>query len=140
VILLAVIAVLMAEPLQQVNALKNVLQGVDNMASALMFVVIAQVDFGSWARCSPAGRSPGPGRRTGRKTLAPVALRAFIVVIGVAGSNSSAESIGRTPCLDGAREGVLEMTFLNTVHREALCARVLLLAKSSHARPSSRPR
>lgn len=45
VILLAVMAVLMSEPLQQVNALKNVLQGVDNVASASMFVLIAQVDW-----------------------------------------------------------------------------------------------
>jgi hypothetical protein len=45
VILLAVVEFLMAEPLQQINALKNVLQAVDNAASALLFVAIADIDW-----------------------------------------------------------------------------------------------
>ncbi len=85
VILLAVMAVLMAEPLQQVNALKNVLQGVDNVASALMFVVIARVDWLVVALLAGGAIAGGQvGAKVGRR-LPPVALRAFIVVIGVAG-------------------------------------------------------
>ncbi|CAN5189407.1 sulfite exporter TauE/SafE family protein [soil metagenome] len=85
VILLAVMAVLMAEPLQQVNALKNVLQGVDNLASALMFVVIAQVEWLAVALLAGGAIAGGQvGAKVGRR-LPPVALRAFIVVIGVAG-------------------------------------------------------
>jgi len=85
VILLAVMAVLMAEPLQQVNALKNVLQGVDNVASALMFVVIARVDWLVVALLAGGAIAGGQvGAKVGRR-LPPVALRVFIVVIGVAG-------------------------------------------------------
>jgi len=85
VILLAVMAVLMAEPLQQVNALKNVLQGVDNVASALMFVLIAQVD---WLVVTLLASGAIVGGQVGAKVgrcLPPVVLRAFIVVVGLAG-------------------------------------------------------
>jgi len=85
VILLAVMGVLMAEPLQQVNALKNVLQGVDNVASALIFVVIAQVDWLVVALLAFGAIVGGQvGAKAGRR-LPPTALRAFIVVVGVAG-------------------------------------------------------
>lgn len=85
VILLAVMALLMAEPLQQVNALKNVLQGVDNVASALVFVVIAQVDWAVVALLAGGAVVGGQvGAKVGRR-LSPTVLRAFIVVVGVAG-------------------------------------------------------
>ncbi|MBA3636807.1 MAG: sulfite exporter TauE/SafE family protein [Rubrobacteraceae bacterium] len=85
VILLAVMAVLMSEPLQQVNALKNVLQGVDNVASALMFVLIAQVDWLVVALLAGGAIVGGQiGAKVGRR-LPPGVLRAFIVVVGVAG-------------------------------------------------------
>jgi len=85
VILLAIMAVLMAEPLQQVNALKNVLQGVDNTASALTFVLIARVDWLVVFLLAGGAIVGGQvGARVGRR-LPPAVLRAFIVVIGVAG-------------------------------------------------------
>jgi len=85
VILLAVMAVLMSEPLQQVNALKNVLQGVDNVASALVFVVIARVDWPVVALLAGGAIVGGQiGAKVGRR-LPPTVLRAFIVVIGVVG-------------------------------------------------------
>lgn len=85
VILLAVIAVLIAGPLQQVNALKNVLQGVDNVASALVFVVIAQVDWLVVALLAGGAIIGGQvGARLGRR-LPSTALRALIVVVGVVG-------------------------------------------------------
>lgn len=85
VILLAVMAVLMSEPLQQVNALKNVLQGVDNVASALVFILIAQVDWLVVALIAGGAIVGGQiGAKVGRR-LHPAVLRAVIVVIGVAG-------------------------------------------------------
>lgn len=85
VILLSVMAVLMAEPLQQVNALKNVLQGVDNVASALMFVLIARVDWLVVVLLAGGAIVGGQvGAKVGRR-LPPAVLRAFIVVIGVVG-------------------------------------------------------
>ncbi len=85
VILLAVMGLLMAEPLQQVNALKNVLQAVDNGASALMFAVLAPVDWSVVALLAGGAILGGQvGAKVGRRLPAGV-LRGAIVVIGVAG-------------------------------------------------------
>lgn len=85
VILLALMGVLMAEPLQQVNALKNVLQAVDNAASALMFVVVAHVDWLVVLLLAGGAIVGGQvGAKVGRR-LSPTVLRAAIVVVGVAG-------------------------------------------------------
>lgn len=85
VILLAIMSVLMSEPLQQVNALKNVLQGVDNVASALIFILIAQVNWLVVALLAGGAIVGGQiGAKVGRR-LPPTLLRAFIVVVGVAG-------------------------------------------------------
>lgn len=85
VILLAVMGLLMAEPLQQVNALKNVLQAVDNVASALLFIVVAHVDWLAVALLASGAIVGGQvGARVGRR-LPHAMLRAAIVVIGVAG-------------------------------------------------------
>ena len=85
VILLAVMAVLMAEPLQQVNALKNVLQGVDNVASALLFMVVAQVNWVVVALLAAGAIVGGQVGATAGRRLHPGVLRGFIVVVGVAG-------------------------------------------------------
>lgn len=85
IILLAVMGILMAEPLQQVNALKNVLQAVDNGASALMFAVVAHVDWFAVALVALGAVIGGQvGAKVGRRMPAAV-LRVAIVVIGVAG-------------------------------------------------------
>jgi uncharacterized protein len=85
VILLAVMGLLLAEPLQQVNALKNVLQAVDNVASALLFIVVAEVDWLAVALLAGGAIVGGQvGARVGRR-LSQTMLRAAIVVIGVAG-------------------------------------------------------
>lgn len=85
VILLAVMGLLMAEPLQQVNAMKNVLQAVGNVVSALVFVVVAQVDWLAVALVAGGAVVGGlVGAKVGRR-LPPGVLRAFIVVVGVAG-------------------------------------------------------
>jgi uncharacterized protein len=85
VILPAVMELVMAEPLQQINALKNVLQAVDNAASALLFVAIADIDWLVVAMF--AGGAVACGQlvaRLGRR-LPSFLLRAAIVVIGIAG-------------------------------------------------------
>ena len=85
VILLAVMGLLMSEPLQQVNALKNVLQAVDNGASALIFAVLAQVDWLAVALLAGGAILGGQiGARVGRRLPAGV-LRVVIMVIGIAG-------------------------------------------------------
>ena len=85
VILLAVMGLLMAEPLQQINALKNVLQAVDNAASALLFIAIADIDWLVVALLAGGAIAGGQlGARLGRR-LPSFLLRAAIVVIGIAG-------------------------------------------------------
>lgn len=85
VILLAVMGLLMAEPLQRVNALKNVLQAVDNGASALMFAILVPVDWLVVVLLAGGAVVGGQvGAKVGRRLPANV-LRAVIVLIGVTG-------------------------------------------------------
>jgi uncharacterized membrane protein YfcA len=85
VILLALMTVFMSEPLQQVNALKNVLQGVNNVASALMLILIARVEWPVVALLAGGAIVGGQvGAGLGRR-VPPTVLRAFIVVVGVLG-------------------------------------------------------
>ena len=85
VILLAIMGLLMAEPLQQVNALKNVLQAVDNGASALMFAILVPVDWLVVVLLASGAVVGGQvGAKVGRRLPANV-LRAVIVLIGVTG-------------------------------------------------------
>ncbi|MGI8781215.1 MAG: sulfite exporter TauE/SafE family protein [Solirubrobacteraceae bacterium] len=85
VILLAVMGLLLAESLQQVNALKNVLQAVDNVASALLFIAVTQVEWLAVALLAGGAVAGGQiGARVGRR-LPQSMLRAAIVVIGIAG-------------------------------------------------------
>jgi uncharacterized membrane protein YfcA len=84
ILLLAVLGLALPEDLQRVNALKNVLATLVNLVAALVFVVVADI---AWA---PAALIAGGsilgaqvGARYGRQ-LSPTALRATIVVVGVA--------------------------------------------------------
>jgi uncharacterized protein len=72
VILLAVMALLMAEPLQQINALKNLLQAVDNAASALLFVAIADIDLARRGAARGRRDRGRPTRRTARPAPSPI--------------------------------------------------------------------
>lgn len=85
VILLAAMTLLMIESLHEVNAVKNVLQAVDNLTSAAVFASVAHVEWpvvGLLALGAVAGGQIGG--RYGQR-LPPVALRAFTVVIGIVG-------------------------------------------------------
>ena len=84
ILLLGVLGVALPEPLQRVNGLKNVLAGLVNLIAGVVFVFRAPV---AWAPALliAAGAVVGGmvGGRYGRR-LSPVALRAFIVVVGLA--------------------------------------------------------
>lgn len=83
ILLLAVLGAALDEPLQRINALKNVLAGIANGVSGLVFVVAADVAWEA-AACVAAGAIVGGqvGSRWGRR-LSPEVLRALIVVVGV---------------------------------------------------------
>jgi uncharacterized protein len=84
VLLMGFMGLLLAETLQRQNALKNVLAGVVNLVAALVFVLTAHIDWLAAALVA-VGSVLGAfvGARFGRR-LSPVALRAVIVVVGVA--------------------------------------------------------
>ncbi len=84
ILLLAVLGLALPESLQRVNALKNVLATLANLVAAVVFAFAADVDWGV-AVLIAAGSIVGGqvGARVGRR-LPPAALRAAIVVVGIA--------------------------------------------------------
>ncbi|SDM75333.1 sulfite exporter TauE/SafE family protein [Allokutzneria albata] len=84
VMLMAVMGMLLAEPLQRLNGIKNVLSAVVNVVAGLIYAVVAPV---SWPVVGllAAGSVLGGvlGAKIGRK-LSPTVLRGVIVVVGVA--------------------------------------------------------
>jgi uncharacterized membrane protein YfcA len=82
VLLMAVMGIGIDETLQRLNGLKNVLAGLNNGVSGLIFAVVADVDW-QVAGLIAAGSVVGAqiGATYGRR-LPPAALRAFIVVVG----------------------------------------------------------
>jgi uncharacterized protein len=84
VILLALLGVFVEGGMTQVNGIKNILAGVANLVSALLFIAIADVDWrvaGIVAVGATVGG--GLGGRYGRRLPAP-ALRALVVTIAFA--------------------------------------------------------
>lgn len=85
VILLAAMTLLMHEGLQRINAVKNVLQAVDNLTSATVFVIVADPDWTLVALLAGGSVVGGLlGARVGR-ALPPIVLRTTIVLVGVFG-------------------------------------------------------
>jgi uncharacterized membrane protein YfcA len=84
ILLLAILGLALPDDLQRVNALKNVLAGVVNGVAALVFIAVADVAWGPAALIA-GGAVLGAqlAARYGRR-LSPQALRAVIVVVGVA--------------------------------------------------------
>ena len=84
VLLLGLMGILLAESLQRINAIKNVLAMLANFASGIVFVFVAHV---AWlvVLLIAIGSAIGGvlGARVGR-ALPPVVLRGLIVVIGLA--------------------------------------------------------
>ncbi|HEX6327188.1 MAG TPA: sulfite exporter TauE/SafE family protein [Jiangellaceae bacterium] len=83
VLLIAVLAVGLDETLQRVNAAKNVLGGLANLVAGALFIVVADVNWAA-AGLVAAGAVVGGllGARVARR-LAPAALRAVVVLIGI---------------------------------------------------------
>lgn len=75
--------VLLSEPVQRQNALKNVLAGLVNLVAAIVFSATTEIDWAA-ARLIASGATIGGllGARIGRRLSAP-ALRAIIVVVGL---------------------------------------------------------
>ena len=84
VMLVAVMGMLLAEPLQRLNGIKNVLSAVVNVVAGVIYAFVAPV---SWPVVGllAAGSVLGGvlGAKIGRK-LSPTVLRGVIVVVGVA--------------------------------------------------------
>ena len=85
VLLMGILSVLSAEPLQRLNGYKNVLALVVNFVAAIVFVVFARehIDWVVVALIAVGAFVGGIiGARVGRR-IPPVALRGLIVVIGL---------------------------------------------------------
>jgi uncharacterized membrane protein YfcA len=84
ILLLGFLGLVLPEPLQRLNALKNVLAGLVNLVAGVLFVFVAPI---AWAPAAliAAGSLVGGvvGSRYGRR-LSPLALRGVIVVVGIA--------------------------------------------------------
>jgi uncharacterized protein len=84
ILLLALFGVLLPQSLQRSNALKNVLAGTVNGVAGVYFVFAAHVEWGPAAIIAATSVIGGQlGARYGRR-LPPDALRALIVLVGVA--------------------------------------------------------
>ena len=83
VLLMAILGIGMDANLQRMNALKNVLATVVNGVAAILFIIVADVDWLAAGLIAVGSTIGGfAGARYGRK-LPPVALRGLIVVIGI---------------------------------------------------------
>jgi len=84
ILLLAIFGVLLPQSLQRSNALKNVLAGTVNGVAGVYFVFAAHVEWGPAAIIAATSVIGGQlGSRYGRR-LPPDALRALIVLVGIA--------------------------------------------------------
>jgi len=84
ILLLAILGVALAQDLHRTNALKNVLAGLVNGVAGVYFIFAAHV---AWAPAAIIAGGPILGAQLGARygrRLAPGALRAIIVVVGVA--------------------------------------------------------
>jgi uncharacterized membrane protein YfcA len=82
VIMIALLGVFIAEDLQRLNGLKNLLGGLDNAVAGLLFIFIAPVAWDAVLLLAIGAVFGGTlGARVGRR-LPPNALRAVIVVVG----------------------------------------------------------
>lgn len=84
VLLVGIMGALLPEPLQRINAIKNVLATLANLTSGIIFALVAHV---AWIVVILIAVGSGIGGVLGAKVgkaLPPVVLRGLIVVIGIA--------------------------------------------------------
>jgi uncharacterized protein len=83
ILLVAVLSIALADELQRINALKNVLAGIVNLTAAALFIVVADVDWQAALLIAIGSVAGGLlGARVGRR-LPDSVLRGVIVVVGV---------------------------------------------------------
>lgn len=83
VILIALLAIFLTDDLQRLNGLKNWIAGLINAVAALLFVLVAPVDYGVAALLAIGSVVGGQvGATVGRRLPAPV-LRATVVTVGL---------------------------------------------------------
>jgi uncharacterized protein len=85
ILLLAVLGLSLSDPLQRINAIKNILAGLTNAVAGVVFVIAASHVVWSVAGLLAAGSLIGGhlGARVGRR-LPPPVLRGAIVAVGIA--------------------------------------------------------
>jgi uncharacterized membrane protein YfcA len=84
VLLMAVMGIGIQESLQRLNGTKNVLALLVNGVAAVVFIVVADVDWGVAGLIAFGAVIGGQLGATVGRRLPPLALRIFIVVVGVA--------------------------------------------------------
>lgn len=84
VVLIGLLGIFLDETLQRVNAIKNGLSTIVNGSAAVLFILVAKVDW-TVVVVIAAGSTVGGllGSSVGRR-LSPVVLRGFIVLVGLA--------------------------------------------------------
>ncbi|WP_431035245.1 sulfite exporter TauE/SafE family protein [Streptomyces sp. P6-2-1] len=83
IMLVGVMGLLLADPLQRVNAFKNVLSAVVNFVAGVIYAVVAPVDWAVIAILAVGSILGGfLGARIGRR-LSPTVLRTTVIVIGL---------------------------------------------------------
>jgi uncharacterized protein len=83
VILMALLAIFLTDDLQRLNGLKNWLAGLVNAVAAILFILVAPVDYGVAALLAIGSIVGGQvGATVGRRLPAPV-LRATVVTVGL---------------------------------------------------------
>ena len=84
IMLLAILGVALDDDLQRINALKNVLAAIVNLTAAIVFLFVAHLAWAAVVLLAVGSTIGGQlGARIGRRLPAP-ALRAVIVVVGLA--------------------------------------------------------
>jgi uncharacterized membrane protein YfcA len=81
---IAFLGIFLPEPLQTVNGLKNVLATLVNLTAAALFVLVADIDWAVAAVLAVGSALGGQVGATVGRRLPAVALRAVIVVVGLA--------------------------------------------------------
>lgn len=84
VLLMAVLGIGIADTLQRLNGVKNVLAAINNAVSGVIFVVVADVDWTVAALIAAGSVVGGQVGATWGRRLPDTGLRIFIVAVGVA--------------------------------------------------------